>query len=94
MAVDVWGIIGDVEATAVPAVKYGDTPLYPDGHWYRFLAALVNRQSFVPYEVKKRYIDLVMMEDEFSVDSADESEVPESWEALRKFAHMDPRVEL
>lgn len=87
-------IINAVEDSAVPPVKFGEDSIYPDYDWYQFLGALVERKCYVPENIKKQYIEAIMMDEEFTTATAEESAEPEAWEALRKFARLDPPVQL
>jgi hypothetical protein len=84
--------IRDIEKTAVPSVKYGEGSPYPDYDFYQFLALLVERRSTMPIDIKKRYLEFLLLDEDLNAPSAEDSDRPESWQLVRDFAQLNPPV--
>jgi hypothetical protein len=91
---NLWHLIDRVEKESSPPVKYGEDSFYPDWDWYSLLTSLCEKKSYLPFNTKREYIDALMLDENLACATADESEYPDLWQAVRDFAAVEPKVEI
>lgn len=85
-------LIDAIESNAVPNVTFGEDSTCSDFDWYLLLRDLTERKSYLPLEIKEKYIERLLLDEDLGAESIEKSALKESWQQVRIFAALEPVV--